>query len=571
MIILAAACAFAFSSCVKEVEAPVQGAEAEFTEETPVEIVADLGATRTAIDNQFKVTWEEGDAVGIFHVEQGTENFVNDGKFVVKEAGSHGVFTGTVKGTFNTHANYDWYIIYPYKEDYTSPKDGVIRFNYSDQAGNDSFAHLAGENFPLYGVVKGVPGRQYPLFQLHQMLGVFAVTFVNVDREPWTPVAVVAQTVGSEKIQMMGTFNVDLTGDAPAFTPFTGEGNWGPKQSWMNIAGAKPIEKGKSATFYFPVVPNTFTNDNALQFTSLRQTQMGRCINLSQPLTIKSGDIQKITINLSGEEYLTEAEAAEPILFKFCEANDYTSGYCTNHDGQMGDAGSRPRWHSSIDCNPFHMIIEDEMTVPKAYLTYDLIAKTEVGSSAGRFRLFGMSLSTPGPRDTKNDIYAKAYYGKIPVGKKVAFYSSIMINTATAPDQFQFSVSYDGGKTYAPATVEFNEEYVDSYDAATATIDFKKSETLRYLCYPVKISGPAAAADLEKAQVFVKINVKKPAAGWASLIAIAPYYKYTTMEGLRVYTNKLPSNNVDVFYPKKILVPDMNLDPIEKCAYLTLE
>ena len=146
---LVAACAFALTGCVKEIEPCTPAAEAAVSEAVPFELVAGFDATKTTIDDNFKVAWAEDDAINVFHAVAGTKDYINDGKFTVKEAGFKGVFAGELAQALDAEKSYDWYIVYPYSEDFESPAKGAILVTNPERtkaAGNSVLAELT-----LYG------------------------------------------------------------------------------------------------------------------------------------------------------------------------------------------------------------------------------------------------------------------------------------------------------------------------------------------------------------------------------------------------------------------------------------
>lgn len=150
---LFAAAAFAFTSCVEDAIAPVQG---EVEEGASFGLYADLAADTKTYNDGMRLMWSEGDQLKVSYAFEAAGKTIsgdfktpfttntNDGLFV----GNIGIIDGltslgdlTGKMTFSA--------VYPYSEEggYVIPKSTV-------QTGYDSMAHLAGANCPLYGDVE---------------------------------------------------------------------------------------------------------------------------------------------------------------------------------------------------------------------------------------------------------------------------------------------------------------------------------------------------------------------------------------------------------------------------------
>ena len=80
--------------------------------EEPFSIYAGFATTKTTTSDGTKVSWLKDDAINVFHVETGTTNYVNDGKFTIADV-STGRFTGTLASELEDGKSYDWYLLYP--------------------------------------------------------------------------------------------------------------------------------------------------------------------------------------------------------------------------------------------------------------------------------------------------------------------------------------------------------------------------------------------------------------------------------------------------------------------------
>ena len=109
----------------------------------PFEITAESVDTKTSIDG-LTTNWEAEDAINLFHAEAGTTTYTSDGQFTITaENLDSKKFTGTLASPLEA-GNYDWYAIYPYKEQISSPgkqTDGFVYIGHSvaaNQNGNNS-------------------------------------------------------------------------------------------------------------------------------------------------------------------------------------------------------------------------------------------------------------------------------------------------------------------------------------------------------------------------------------------------------------------------------------------------
>ena len=86
--------AFTLTSCVQEIDNPVQEPEAGI----PFEITASISETKTVNDGM-KTKWEENDRIYLFHAVAGETTYVYDYLFTVDNVES-GHSTGTLREDF---------------------------------------------------------------------------------------------------------------------------------------------------------------------------------------------------------------------------------------------------------------------------------------------------------------------------------------------------------------------------------------------------------------------------------------------------------------------------------------
>ena len=177
----------AFSSCNKELTDPNEGIKGGI----PFEITAASVDTKTSI-NGLKTSWVAKDAINLFHAEAGKTTYMSDGQFTITaENLDSKKFTGTLASPLEA-GNYDWYAIYPYKEQISSPgeqTDGFVYIGHSVaiyQNGNDSKAHLCGSPCPLYGVSKSIDASSPVSLEMKHLTSVVEINVTNSNDEPLT-------------------------------------------------------------------------------------------------------------------------------------------------------------------------------------------------------------------------------------------------------------------------------------------------------------------------------------------------------------------------------------------------
>ena len=158
------AATFTLTNCAKEIDSPVQ--EPEFAG-IPFEIMASAVDTKTT-NNGPSTVWAEGDAMNVFHAEAGAATYVDNGQFTYG-ATENGNFAGTLAAELTAEA-YDWYAFYPYSKYIKTPANtssgympvGSKSNAVQTQTGNDSMAHIAGENYPMWGIAENVAVSETP-------------------------------------------------------------------------------------------------------------------------------------------------------------------------------------------------------------------------------------------------------------------------------------------------------------------------------------------------------------------------------------------------------------------------
>lgn len=247
--------ALALTNCSKE-ETVTPAVEKNFT------VYADLGATRTIADG-YTTSWASGDAMNIWHAVAGETTYTHDGEFTLTDA-ELGAFDGTVTGV-EEGTSYDWFAFYPYQS-FNSSKTPAYTAYYAiaaqtqQQTGDNNTTHTS--NAPLYGVVKG-GSSVAPEFSMKHLSSMLKIKVTNLVDEA---ISVKSIVVATESSKITGTFHVDMTGEAPAYTS-SGD-TYTFTTATLNVAeGGDLAAEGGSADYYLTICPFTAAEGETLTVT----------------------------------------------------------------------------------------------------------------------------------------------------------------------------------------------------------------------------------------------------------------------------------------------------------------
>ena len=282
----------ALASCNKEIEAPVEDLKGG----VPFEICASAGDTKTTIDG-LATSWVADDAINLFHAVAGSKNYTSDGKFTItSENLATNKFTGTLTAALEA-GNYDWYALYPYSMDVTTPastSSGYVTVGGTSQTqtGNNSTAHLCGESCPLYGVAKAVASDVAPSIVMNHLASIIEVNVTNN-----SPKALAVSSVsftGTEDI--VGTYYIDFTQNPAVYTS-RGE-SYVSKTASLSVTGGEDIATGSSAKFYIAIKPFTVSSGTLKVAVNGAEKE----ITISNETVFAAGKIKKINFNV---DYVT--------------------------------------------------------------------------------------------------------------------------------------------------------------------------------------------------------------------------------------------------------------------------
>lgn len=289
---MALAASLSLTNCTEKIEGPIAPATPAGI---PFEISADI-STKT-INNKLATQWAEGDAINLFHAVAGTTDYVSDNDFTL-DATRVGVFTGNLTGKLDASKSYDWYAIYPYNKNVTTPaatNKGYVFLGQTAtkgfrtiQEGNDPKAHLCGTALPLYGVAKGVASDVKPAVTMNNLASVVAVKVKNTTTEP----LVVKSVSFTSTEDIVGDYFVNFTGENVVYT---GSGNdFVSSTASLTVNNGKAIAANAEDKFYIPIKPHTVVAGKTLKISV---NGYEKPLTLPKDVTFTAGSIKPLAFN----------------------------------------------------------------------------------------------------------------------------------------------------------------------------------------------------------------------------------------------------------------------------------
>ena len=275
---LAVAISLSSTNCSKDIEQPQNPSSPAGM---PFEISTEI-STKT-LNEGVATKWTEGDAINLFHAVAGTKDYVCDGQFTLDQS-RPGVFVGNLGEKLVDGTAYDWYAIYPYNSERTTP---VSKVNLGQvtvfQEGINSTAHLCGNALPLYGVAKGVASDVKPAVTMNNLAAVAAVKVKNITHN----VLKVNTVKFTSTENIAGAFSVDITGETVTYTKA------GDASSTITLIVNKgEIAANSDATFYIPVKPHSIASGSEL---TLSVNDYDSTITLDKGVAFNAGSRKSIS------------------------------------------------------------------------------------------------------------------------------------------------------------------------------------------------------------------------------------------------------------------------------------
>lgn len=289
---MALAASLSLTNCAEKIEGPIAPATPAGI---PFEISADI-STKT-INNGLATQWATGDAINLFHAEAGKTDYVSDNDFTL-DATRGGVFTGNLSSALDPSKSYDWYAIYPYNKNVTTPaatNKGYIFLGQTATKGfrtiqerNDSKSHLCGTALPLYGVAKGVASDVKPSVAMNNLASVVAVKVKNTTTEP----LVVKSVSFTSTEDIVGGYFVNFTGENVVYT---GSGTeFVSSTASLTVNNGDAIPANSEATFYIPIKPHTVAAGKTLKISV---NGYEKPLTLPKNVTFTAGKIKTLAFN----------------------------------------------------------------------------------------------------------------------------------------------------------------------------------------------------------------------------------------------------------------------------------
>lgn len=246
-----------FNGCSKD-----EAVEMPEIEGKPFALVA-TPESRT-VNEGLNTVWAENDGVNVFHAAAGSTAYTSDGEFTIAAADIEaGKFTGKLSGALD-EAAYDWYMFYPYNSRIETPANtdyyympiGSKAAVAQVQTGNNSMAHIAGENYPLYGKAVNVAAAAVPSITMHQAAALVAV---NVTNPATASDAITVSTVElTAPEDIVGTYYINFASDKVVYTPSGAK--YVSNTAKLNVTNGTALNPGESAKFYLGVKPFELNN-----------------------------------------------------------------------------------------------------------------------------------------------------------------------------------------------------------------------------------------------------------------------------------------------------------------------
>ena len=280
------ASAFALTNCTEQVQLPDVDNDLIVDEITnqenpeegisiPFEVYATADAeTKTANDGIY-TNWQNEDDISVYHSAPGnTSHFQKHKKFTIRDV-NEGLFGGELlEKDLPLGENNDWYFLYPYSSSADTPSAAQVTIGASKDAEGlyvqtlsaGSKSHIAGPNYPMYGVQPKVSKSSNPRVQMKHLSALVALKVVNQgdgiqDNGDESIIvkdltfSVPQITSKQTQLPIIGAFTVNTTGSkvtASNFTPVSGSSS---NIVTLKLTESVTIPSGGEATFYIAVRP----------------------------------------------------------------------------------------------------------------------------------------------------------------------------------------------------------------------------------------------------------------------------------------------------------------------------
>lgn len=281
------------TNCMKET------ATAPDTFGIPYTIYAGLDADTKTLNDSLSTKWTAEDTLNVFHAEAGSEWYSENTMFTITDVETGKFETELLNGELS--AVNDWFALYPYNSHIISPANvasGYIAVggragSPQVQTGNSSMAHIAGPNYPMWGIAKGVESEEMPYIRMTHLSSLVEVVVTN---NAGVEAKVKSLSMAAAE-DITGTYYIDFTTDEPTFE---GSGDiYVSNEVKLTVVEGEYIPAGGSAKFYFAIKPFTA---HAGDFINLTVNGEEKAYELTNDVVFAPGKIKTLTFSL--DEYV---------------------------------------------------------------------------------------------------------------------------------------------------------------------------------------------------------------------------------------------------------------------------
>ena len=256
---------------------------------------SDKDLTKT-VNSGMSTVWAASDKLTVFHAETTTSTYVKDGMFSTTDSDKDaGLFKGTLTSALESGKAYDWYVIYPNKDDISTPANTTVSYNVggrndkpSTQTANDNKEHLDGSYFPLFGKATGVAYDAKPSVTMNHLASVVEVKVTNNSSAPLTVDYVTFTAPEGEAI--FGQFKIDFTTSPVTYTNSSNVS----ETAMLEVKSGSAIAIGNSASFFIGIKPFTAASGKTLK-VSVNGHE--KSLVLSSDATFQPGKIKTLNFN----------------------------------------------------------------------------------------------------------------------------------------------------------------------------------------------------------------------------------------------------------------------------------
>ena len=263
---------------------------ADPTEPTELVLRATLPSTRTILNDDYTVSWAEGDQLAVFNAPTGTTEYSENLRFKVTDTttGAFGAYDESVVVPFEEGVNYDWYVLMPWrstggKAEMQSPKgqsgdDGYFPIGAQTQTGYNKSTHVSSQDI----MVGKVTNTRTPEVALKHLAVLHKFTVTNNSN---APTVITKLTLNGGENKIFGTFWIDLTADEPEIDIAKANATFNERA--LTVKDGTELAVGESADFYM----------------------------ITAPFELNVGETFKITIETSTGTQVVEKTAEKDITF----------------------------------------------------------------------------------------------------------------------------------------------------------------------------------------------------------------------------------------------------------------